>query len=204
MDAVALPPAPGTDGKANQLRNAGCFLSGVRLAIVPPSHAPMSSIAALPLATRPAELFGPTWPGVARKSGWNGWVARNVLRSLPALTKQGSSNFCLVAASFSTADEHSLSVKLYHQWAAGHLSPAPRATGILLIALILAMSAFSSSIVVGVVVMPAWVNMSLLYQKPSIPNWYGRPYCLPLTDQMLDAAPIAATWSLVWSVMSLR
>src|SRR3954451_12608615 len=78
---VWSPAPPATDGNGNQPRNAGCFLSGVRLPIVPPSQAPISSIAALPLATRPAELFGPTWPGVARESGWYGLVALNACRS---------------------------------------------------------------------------------------------------------------------------
>src|SRR5215468_9895882 len=176
--ALWVPAPPLTDGNGNQPRKAGCFLSGVRVPMVPGSHAPMSSIAALPLATRPAELSAPFWPGVARKFGWYGLVALNVCRSWPALTKHASSKVCVLPAFASAEAEHSRSAKLYHQCAAGHLSPAPTATGILLTALILAMSAFSSSMVLGVPVMPAWVNMSLLYQKPSTANWYGRPYCL--------------------------
>ena len=53
------------------------------------SQSPCSSIAALPSATMPAELPAPVWAGVFRKAGWNGLVAMNDLRSLPALAKHG-------------------------------------------------------------------------------------------------------------------
>src|SRR5690348_18471040 len=172
--------------------------------MTPPSQAPMSSIAALPLASRPAELPAPVWPDVARKLGWNGVVPRNVLTSWPALTKHGSSKFCLVEAFFNASAEHSRTAKLYHQCPAGHLSPAPRAIGVMLAALSLVTAAFKSSRLAGGAVMPALVNRSLLYQKPSMPKSNGRPYCLPSTDQMLAAGPMLATSALVCAVMSFR
>src|SRR5690349_16575062 len=138
--------------------------------MTPPSQAPMSSIAALPLASRPAELPAPVCPGVARKLGWHGVVPRSVLRSWPALTKHGSSKFCLVEAFFTVSAEHAAAAKLYHQWPAGHVSPAQSASGMTLIALSLVTAALRSSSVAGGALMPALVNRSLLYQKPSMPK----------------------------------
>src|SRR5262245_62776377 len=201
---VWLPPAPGTDGNGNQLRKLGSFWSGVSDDMTPPSQWPMSSIAALPLATWPAELFAPAWPGVARKSFWNGWVPRRVFRSSPALTKHGSSNFESLDAAASASAEHSRTAKLYHQCAAGHLSPAPTAIGVTLAALSLVTAAFSSSSVLGGAVMPACANWSLLYQNPSMPKENGRPYCLPSTAQILATGPMLATSDLAASVMSIR
>src|SRR3954469_10793709 len=57
--AVGSPADPGTPGKLNQPRKGGTFLSAVRPLITPGSQCPMSSMAALPLATRPAELPAP-------------------------------------------------------------------------------------------------------------------------------------------------
>src|SRR5215218_1125224 len=127
-----LPPAPGTDGKGNQPRKEGSFWSGVRVCMTPPFQWPMSSMAALPLASRPAELVAPSWPGVARKFGWNGLTPMKVFVSSPALTKHLSVKSCFVPAFASVAAEHSRTAKLYHQCAAGHLSPAPTAIGVTL------------------------------------------------------------------------
>src|SRR4029453_14640147 len=88
----------------------------------------MSSLAALPLATMPAELPAPVWPGVPRNPSWNAFRSRKDLRSSPALMKHGSSNFPFEAA-WTAVAEQSCSAKLYHQWAAGQLSPAPTAIG---------------------------------------------------------------------------
>src|SRR5262249_5159817 len=151
-----LPLAPGTDGNGNQPRKLGSFWSGVRVCMVPGSQAPMSSIPALPLASRPAELPAPCCPGVARKSGWNGLGLTKVFVSSPAFTKHASVKSCFLAALDSAVAEHSCTAKLYQKCAAGHLSPAPTATGAETpLCLSLAMAAFSSSIVVGVEVMPA-------------------------------------------------
>ena len=43
---------------------------------------PCSSIAALPLATRPAELPAPCCAGVPRKPGWNGFGVEELLHVL--------------------------------------------------------------------------------------------------------------------------
>src|SRR6185503_7560540 len=50
---------PGTFGNGNQPRKPGILLSGVRGCMTPGFQWPWSSIAALPLATRPAELVAP-------------------------------------------------------------------------------------------------------------------------------------------------
>jgi hypothetical protein len=110
----------------------------------------------------------------------------------------------LVDALASAEAGHSRTAKLYHQCPAGHLSPAPRAIGVMLAALSLATSAFSSSSVVGGALIPALLNRSLLYQKPSMAKSHGRPYCLPSTAQMLAAGPMLATSDLVSAVTSLR
>ncbi len=109
-----------------------------------------------------------------------------------------------MVAFFSVSTEQARSAKLYHQCAAGHLSPAPRAIGMTLMALSLVTAALSSSKVVGGAEMPAFANMSLLYQMPSMPIRNGRPYCLPSTCQISEALPMSATSLLTWSVMSLR
>src|SRR4030095_2561097 len=142
---------------------------------------------------------------VPRNPSWNGFRSRKALRSSPALMKHGSSNFCWVEAAWTASAEQSCNAKLYHQWAAGQLSPAPTAIGATPeTVLSLVISALRSSNVVGGAVMPAWVKTSLLYQKPSTPKLYGRPYCLPSTDQILAAAPMLATSGLTRSVRSLR
>ena len=79
--------------------------------MTPGSQSPCSSIAALPLATRPAELPAPCWAGVPRKPVWNGLVAMNVLRSSPALMKHGSLRLIAFIAAFSTLVEHSRTAK---------------------------------------------------------------------------------------------
>src|SRR6478735_3316428 len=129
----------------------------------------MSSMATFPLARRPAELPAPCWAGVARKPSLNGSVLRNVSRSSPAVVKQESLKSCVDCAFVSVSGEQSLRAKLYHQWAAGHLSPAPTEMGTMPADLSVATSSFSSSRVVGGAVIPACANRSLLYQKPSMP-----------------------------------
>ena len=185
---VGSPAAPATAGNGNQPRKSpSCFLSGVDGAHdVPPSQWPMSSIAALPLASRPAELVGAVLArrGEEVRAG-TAWCRGTPCRSSPALTKHGSSKFCSAAAFFSASGEQSRSAKLYHQCAAGHLSPAPTAIGMTSSALSLATRRSARPCVVGGAVMPACVNRSLLYQKPSMPKLNGRPYCLPSTCQML-------------------
>src|SRR5665647_743066 len=60
--AVGSPSPPSTAGKGNQLRSANGCWSGVRDAITPGSHAPMSSMAAWWLASRPADDPAPVPP----------------------------------------------------------------------------------------------------------------------------------------------
>ena len=75
--AFGAPAPPGTDGKGNHLRSGSGFWFGVSEATVPGSQAPWSSMAALWLASRPAEEPAPTCAAVVRKPGWNGLTFRN-------------------------------------------------------------------------------------------------------------------------------
>src|SRR5580700_9873870 len=81
---VADPAPPGTDGNGNQPSCELRLLFEVSGAITPGSQSPCSSIAALPLATMPAELPAPTCEGVPRKPPWNGLVAMKDLSWSPA------------------------------------------------------------------------------------------------------------------------
>src|SRR5690349_11798290 len=87
---LGSPLPPLTAGKANQPSLELRFLSLVSAAIVLGSQSPWSSIAALPLATIPAELPAPCWAGVPRKPGWKGLVAMKAFVSSPAFVKHGS------------------------------------------------------------------------------------------------------------------
>src|ERR1700742_5006068 len=87
------PLPPGTVGKRTQPSLALSCLSEVSAAMTTGSQSPCSSIAALPLATMPAELPAPCWAGVPRKPAWNGLVFRNARVSSPALVKHGASSF---------------------------------------------------------------------------------------------------------------
>ena len=84
------PWPPDSSGNGNHARSGSGFSSGVREAITPGSHAPMSSIAAWWLATRPAELPAPCWALVVRKPSLNGWVAAKSFRSSAAFSQQPS------------------------------------------------------------------------------------------------------------------
>src|SRR4051812_17100292 len=85
VPGVPLPPS--TVGKGNQLSFEANCLSSVSGIIVGSSQSPCSSIAALPLAMRPAELPAPCCAGVPRNASWKGLVSRNFLRSSPAFTQ---------------------------------------------------------------------------------------------------------------------
>src|SRR5690242_9040117 len=112
MIEAGSPCPPEIVGKLNQPRSGNGFWSGVREAMTPGSHAPMSSMAALWFATSPAELPAPCCAEVLRKPLLNGLVAANVSRSLPALTQQGSLNVLEAAALFMASAVHSRSAKL--------------------------------------------------------------------------------------------
>ena len=60
------PLPPETSGNGKKPRSDSGLPSGVSEEITPGSHAPMSSMAALWLATRPAELPAPCWAAVVR------------------------------------------------------------------------------------------------------------------------------------------
>src|SRR4051794_934242 len=109
VPGVPLPPA--TVGNGNQPSFEAYSLSSVSGIIVGSSQSPCSSIAALPLATRPAELPAPCCAGVPRNPVWNGCVARKFLRSCPALVQQGSSSLTAFTDCLSTSTEHSRTAK---------------------------------------------------------------------------------------------
>src|SRR5436190_14760558 len=70
--APGTPLPPGTAGNGNQPRALPMpFLLGERLFITPGFQWPWSSIAALALPIRPAELDAPCCAGVPRKPSWN-------------------------------------------------------------------------------------------------------------------------------------
>src|SRR3954466_16103281 len=177
VPGVPLPPS--IDGNGNQLSFEANCLSSVSGIIVGSSQSPCSSIAALPLATRPAELPAPCWAGVPRKPDWNGLVARNAFVSSPALTKHGSSSLMAFIAPLSVSVEHSRSAKYSHQKASGQRSLLPIAIGAMPADLSFATSPLSSSIVAGGASIPALSNRSLRYQNPTRWRSNGTPNCLP-------------------------
>ena len=129
-------------GNGNQpsLSPSGC-LSGVRPVVWPSFQWPISSIAAWPLASMPAELPAPSCAGVARKPSWKGVAASSCWTSWPALTKHGSVMARSVVTASSAAWGHSRVAKLAHQNASGHLSLPPSATGTIPAALSLSTAA---------------------------------------------------------------
>src|SRR3954454_7347574 len=105
-------------------------------------------------------------------------------------------------------------IRYVHACMPGHSSLPASAYGTMPAALSLSTSASNSSHVAGGAVMPAWVNRSLLYQKPIIPRSQGTPYCLPLYWYWLsapglivsfhDAMASVMSWSLpasAWAAM---
>src|SRR5690554_5744610 len=170
MVMVGSPAVPGTLTNGNQPRNSGTVSSGVSEPIWPAFQWPMSSIAAFPLATSPAELSAPCCPEVARKPSWNGSVSTNSLSSSPASTQHGSLKSSSGMSVCSVSVEHAAIANWYHQCPAGHRSAAPTAIGAVPASFSLLTASSSSGSVVGGVSMPASSNSSVLYQNPSTPN----------------------------------
>ena len=164
--ARVRPPPPATDGNGNQpICDWQVLVRSSGRAIVPGSQSPCSSIAALPLATMPAELPAPCCAGVPRKPDWNGLAARKRCRSLPALVQHGSSSFERRSRRFivppsirgprSSPSRTRPATCPCCRWRSARCRrPCSLAT-----------SALSSSMVVGGAVMPALANRSLLYQN---------------------------------------
>src|ERR1700733_13395564 len=143
------------------------FLLLVRAGTTLVSQSPCSSIAALPLASRPAELPAPVWAWVALNPPWNGLVPMNAVRSLVAWVKHGAVMLTALMEDCRTDSEHSLTAKYSQKNASGQRLPPPSAIGAKPAALSLASSDSSCAIVVGGVVMPALANRSVRYQKPT-------------------------------------
>src|SRR3954451_23174432 len=97
MIAAGSPWPPETAGNGKKPRSGSGLVSLVREAITPGSQEPISSMLALWLATRPAELPAPCCAAVVRKPPLKGFVSAKALRSLPAFVQQGSSNVLLLA-----------------------------------------------------------------------------------------------------------
>src|SRR3984885_8075308 len=127
--AVCEPAVPGVCGKGNQpsselralLVETPCMTDG--------SQSPCSSIAALPDATRPAELPAPCWEEVPRKPVWNGLVFRNADRLVLAWPKHEAPKLSLLMAELTVACGQSRSAKYSHQNASGQRSLLPTAIG---------------------------------------------------------------------------
>src|SRR5690554_6733188 len=204
MVMVGSPAVSGTLTNGNQPRNSGTVASGVSEPIWPAFQWPMSSMAALPLATRPAELSAPCWPEVARNPSWKGSVPTKSCSSSPASTQHGSLKSSAGMSVCSVSVEHAASANWYHQWAAGHRSAAPTAMGAVPAAFSLLTASSSSGSVVGGVVIPASSKSSVLYQNPSMPNVYGSAYCFPSTCHGFTVAPSSEMVSDMTLVRSLR
>src|SRR4051794_39348284 len=112
MIADGSPWPPATAGNGNQPRSGSGFWSGVRLAITPGSQEPMSSMAALWLASMPAEEPAPCWAAVVRNPAWKGLALRNAARSFPAVVQHGSVNLSDLAVLAMTDWLHSRRAKL--------------------------------------------------------------------------------------------
>src|SRR4051794_11102773 len=106
MIAAGSPWPPDTAGNGKKPRSGSGLVSLVRPAMTPGSQAPISSMLALWLAIRPAELPAPCCAEVVRKPLLNGCVSANALRSLPAFVQQGSSKVLLLAVASRAALLH--------------------------------------------------------------------------------------------------
>ena len=109
--AVGAPWPPGTCGNGNQPSSETMVLFEVRAGTTLVSQSPCSSMAALPLASRPAELPAPVWAWVALNPPWNGLVAMNEVRSLVAWEKHGAVMLMALMEDCSTDSEHSRTAK---------------------------------------------------------------------------------------------
>ena len=177
-------------GNGNHDSHSGATPSGVSEPMVPAFHGPMNSMAAVWLAIRPFELSAPVWAGVARKPSLNGSVARKSSRFSPASIQHSSSNSRLAIDDCSTSVGQEARANWYHQWPAGHRSPAPTAIGETPMSFSWPTASSSSSSVSGVPSMPACSNSSVLYQMPVTPKENGMPYCLPSTSPRLDDSAV--------------
>ena len=91
-------------GNGNQRGRAAACWSGVSEAMTPGFQAPMSSMAALWLASRPAELPAPCWAEVVRKPSLNGFGLDEALQVLAGLrASRGRRSPAVLAASSSVA-----------------------------------------------------------------------------------------------------
>jgi hypothetical protein len=109
--ADGLPAPPGTCGNGNQPSSEMILALVVRAGTTLVSQSPCSSMPALPLASRPAELPAPVWAWVALKPPWNGLVAMNALRSWVALEKHGALMLMALIADCRSDWEHSRTAK---------------------------------------------------------------------------------------------
>ena len=142
------------------------FLSGVRSLITPGSQPPMSSIAAMWLASRPAEELAPCWAGVVRKPSLKASRSSSACTSSPVRVQHLSLKSLSDWALSKVSAEHSRSANQYHQWAAGQASLPPTAIGVMPASFSFCTTVLNSSQVFGVSVIPAFSNRSLEYQMP--------------------------------------
>src|SRR3954467_5051980 len=145
-------------GNGNQLRKLGILLSAVRLCVTPASQWPCSSIATLPLASRPAELPAPVCAGVARNPSLNGFASSSFFRYSPALTQHWSLKLCETIVFWTTVLLQILTASVCQETASGPLSCPPTESGVMPAAFSFAMSAMNAVQFVGPPLMPAFLK----------------------------------------------
>src|SRR5262245_55106045 len=188
--SVGSPAPPSTAGNGNQPRSSPIpLLSGELAFIVPGAHCPISIIAAPPVAIVAACPPAPSHTA-ARYPFWNGSSSVSRRSSVPALTNGSASHAPASAACCIASAPPRRSARYAHQNIAGHLSPAPRESGVIPASFSVWTSSRNSSHVVGGAVIPACSNCALLYQNPTMPRSKGMPYCLPSTWYMPTAASL--------------
>src|SRR5215470_569815 len=113
----------------------------------------------------------------------------NELRSALALVKHGALRLTLDMACVMADCEHSRMAKYSHQKASGQPSLDPPVIGVMPCARSWTSSDSSWGMVVGGLVIPAFWNRSLRYQKPTTCRSYGTPYHFPLVCHAVAGLP---------------
>src|SRR6478735_2036373 len=112
--SVGSPEPPSTAGNGNQpVLSPSPLPSSVRPCMTPGSQWPCSSIATLPVASRPDAEVAPSCALVVRKPALNGLVFNRSSTTSPAFSKHGSEKSRLVIASLSTSSGQARNAVLY-------------------------------------------------------------------------------------------
>src|SRR5688572_22253378 len=169
--SVAAPSPPSTSGNGNHPSSNGSEPPASTPAWVrnaPGAHCPIRSIAAPWLAIVPDSPSGASH-GALRKPAWNGSRATSSSTFSPAPITAGTLKSLLAAMPFMASAPPRRTIRYEYQKWAGHLSPAPTATGVMPASLSVWIVSSRPVQVVGGSVIPASANRSLLYQNPTMP-----------------------------------